>query len=327
MPFELRRIFLRFSLRNVYVKLEKDYVNEHAGGVGGFSLLGPYGLKTRIFTFEFVERFVYLDFDTVIMRPLEVLFDFQSFSLSRTAKAWQVNNGVMVFSPSKNMFRRLIECFATVCEPGISDQDCWGFTLKKFGTLQWNSSAPHYYPENCTYSNSVKELGTSNNQIPWIALPFAYNALYAELHSMLTTVREEKLFVLHFPGHSKPDIFIQNKERSLAHDVWWSYWEQSLQDDSTSAVLKSLSEDSDNCHAWIHSSKFSNTNYHENSNYYACLIAPGHAINNKINLLRHPYSKKFKVTRDRALKSDKMLRLLLPQQTKGILAMKTFHFA
>lgn len=91
--------------------------------------------KLRVFGLEGLERVVFLDADTIVLQPLDELFDRSGFAAAPDfLLPDQFNSGVMALSPSTDLLERML---AALADAGSYDGGDQGFLNRFFDDWYW----------------------------------------------------------------------------------------------------------------------------------------------------------------------------------------------
>lgn len=143
--------------------------------------------KLNILNLTQFDKLVYLDSDMLVIKNLDHLFSYPSFSATTGGKAahpeWtEFNSGIMVLSPNQDQFKRLIECIPSAIQrkkqanAGFGDQDVFNDFFP-----EWSNHPSHKFPES------------------YNAISIFLDALMA--HDHLTSLNQ--LHVIHYIGSPK----------------------------------------------------------------------------------------------------------------------------
>ncbi|GMF02494.1 unnamed protein product [Ambrosiozyma monospora] len=175
--------------------------------------------KINLWSLTEFDKLVYLDSDTLIIKPIDHLFDIECSESTIVASpdcGWPdlFNSGVFMLKPNDGIYKKLLETYETQSSFDGADQGL----LNEFFNLQ-----------------------SEQNRTNWHRLPFVYNCTMNSNYEYLPAFLrfQNDIHVLHFIGTQKPwksrglcdslgflKANLYNGKSQNVYELWWSLFEE-----------------------------------------------------------------------------------------------------
>lgn len=173
MPEECRNSELYYDIQKLqaeiifcpYIEIAQNYTNNNKVGYWNETFF-----KLNIAHLIQFEKIVFLDADMIILKNIDLLFDYPSISATTGGKSahpeWvEFNSGIMVLEPSEELYKSLVSCIVPAIERkqsmglGFGDQDVFNQYYSEWINEKTHNFGEAYNVEHCFIDEYIRVNG------------------------------------------------------------------------------------------------------------------------------------------------------------------------